>query len=146
MEIIEEGKIIDINGLNAVVETANSSGCSNCSNKKKCLMSTDTSSCKIIMKLNSVNAKKGDTVQFTFPESYFIKLSVLIYLIPAIIMVGGGILGYYLATIFNFNTDLTVFIFGTFFLISSFFIISVINKIISIKRGPRILKVIKSEL
>ena len=55
---------------------------------------------------NRVDAKKGDTVRITLSEVAVMKASAVLYLLPAVSLVGFALLGHLIAPVVNMQQDL----------------------------------------
>jgi positive regulator of sigma E activity len=137
----EEGIVKKVMGQRALIQTDRKGDCAHCSSRKGCLFMEDGKEA-LAMVLNPVGAKEGDRVQVTMEEGVFLKNTFLLYFIPVLSLVGGSVLGYFLAGRMGWNQDVTAFSLGFACLVASFFFVSAVNRRYQ-QGGPRGLPRIK---
>lgn len=107
---IEQGIVEKASKRKAMVRIQKSSACATCSSKDSCDVSSDK---KIVIEVaNDLQAKTGDRVELSMPESSLLKLSLLVYLLPVVALIAGACLGAELAPVLNMDTTLASVIFG----------------------------------
>ena len=74
----------------------------------------------IVAVSNRLNAKEGDRVELSVPEATFLKLSLLVYIMPVILLMTGAFLGSYLSTLLGTGSSATAAVTGALFLIIAF--------------------------
>lgn len=126
MKVLETGKVIEIKDNIAFVESESGAGCKSCAHKHKCMMSADNK-CVIRVFIGEINLSVGDIVSFSFNESYFLGISMILYFIPAVMMLVGGIVGYYISFAIEFDPDLVTAAFAIVSLGIGFFITKFIS-------------------
>jgi sigma-E factor negative regulatory protein RseC len=89
----EVGTVREVRGEKALVVTDRQSMCGQCVAKGYCHMLGGSKE-MIAEALNPVGAKPGDTVRIGIPAGTVAKASFVVYMIPAIGLVGGAALGY----------------------------------------------------
>lgn len=112
----EQAHIISVTGQHIVIEVSQQSSCSGCSAKSSCGTSTlsrffgqkkpqfqlDIGDKKL------QNLSVGDTIMIGLEESFYIKASILIYLLPLLTMFGLALI----ADQFSAHSDLLVMTFA----------------------------------
>lgn len=99
--IEERGEVTAVNPPYAMVMTRRSSSCGGCSSKGGCgtgalseLFAPHHQTMKV---LNPVNARIGDQVVLGLEEGALLRGSLAVYIVPLLLMMGGGLLGEVLA-------------------------------------------------
>ncbi len=90
--IQEVGVVQGIEGEYALVQTERTGACDHCSSKEMCGMG-EGGDYAVVRALNTAGAKDGDTVKIEVPEKSFLKATFLVYMVPVISLVAGGIIG-----------------------------------------------------
>lgn len=93
----EVGTVREVRGEKAVVVTDRQSMCGQCMAKGYCHMLGGGKE-MVAEALNPIGAKPGDTVKIGIPAGTVVKASFVVYMIPAIGLVGGAALGYVTGT------------------------------------------------
>jgi len=93
----EVGTVREVRGEKALVVTDRQSMCGQCTAKGYCHMLGGGKE-MIAEALNPIGAKPGDTVKIGIPAGTVAKASFVVYMIPAIGLVGGAALGYVTGT------------------------------------------------
>jgi sigma-E factor negative regulatory protein RseC len=93
----EVGTVKEVRGEKALVVTDRQSMCGQCVAKGYCRMLGGGKE-MIAEALNPIGAKPGDTVKIGIPSGTVTKASFVVYMIPAIGLVGGAALGYVTGT------------------------------------------------
>jgi sigma-E factor negative regulatory protein RseC len=107
---IEQGIVEKASKRKAIVHIQKSTACATCDSKDSCGVSSDK---KIVIEVvNDLQAKIGDRVELSMPESSLLKLSLLVYLLPVVALIAGACLGAELAPVLNMDTTLASVIFG----------------------------------
>lgn len=89
--ITEEGVIEDTSGAKAVVRIRRSSACAHCDSRGACKVISDRD--MMVEVDNGVGAQKGDRVEISVPARSLLKLSLLVYFLPIVALVGGAYAG-----------------------------------------------------
>jgi sigma-E factor negative regulatory protein RseC len=91
--------VIHIQGAEALVEAVGEGGCGQCSSEKGCgssklsqLFCTKPRQFKVH---NEANAAIGDEVQITLQDGVLLRSSLLVYVLPLVLLLAGGMLGSY---------------------------------------------------
>jgi len=89
----------------AKVVVSRTEACGSCEVKGACqALGGQTKDLELIL-ANSVAAKVGDIVQLTMAETAIIKASAILYLTPAVCLMLGAAVGYYMAGITGWSPD-----------------------------------------
>ena len=139
----EEGIVTEIKGQQILVESIPSDMCNTCAIQGSCLSGIEERKRKIWI-VNSKNARPGDTVEFGIEEGTVIASSLVLYLIPVVMLLGGALVGYQ-TDYFGIDADLKSALGGFIGLIISFGIIKVISSFAVRKKGfnPVLLRIVK---
>ena len=90
----EEGRVIKIDGDYAVIHTERGSSCGSCSAKSSChAMGGSDEKTMEMRAVNDAGAKVGDRVKVAIDSIVFLKSSFLVYVVPLVVMIAGGIAG-----------------------------------------------------
>ena len=100
----EHGVVKEIQGSKALVLTDRQSTCGECVARGGCHMLGGGKE-MLAEAINSVGAKAGDFVIIGIPEGTVTKASMVVYMVPALGLVGGATLGYYIARSFRFDVN-----------------------------------------
>ena len=89
--ITEQGTIDKISGKNATVRIRKSSACSSCESRDSC----DVHGAKPmeIEVDNRLQAAEGDQVEVSVPSGTFLLVSLYVYFIPVVALIGGAYVG-----------------------------------------------------
>jgi len=101
----EHGVVKEIRGSWALVLTDRQAMCGECVARGYCHMLGGGKE-MIAEAINSAGAKAGDFVKIGIPEGTVTKASMVVYMVPALGLVGGATLGYYLARPLGFDVNL----------------------------------------
>ena len=77
----------------AVVKVRRAEACQACSAKSACTALGGKTQDVVLVVDNTIGAKPGDSVVLTLSEANFIKASAVLYLVPALGLVGGALAG-----------------------------------------------------
>ena len=95
----------DAKGMVLVEFLEDDRGCSSCASAKSCPFCAGAGK-NFIWIDNTIGAEKGDTVDFIIEEKNVIMASALLYLLPAILLIGGSVLGNIAASVWALSKDL----------------------------------------
>lgn len=89
---VECGKVVEIKGDMVRVEASAVEMCVSCASKGSChsIMGDKTRS---LWMRNSLEASRGDTVEFSIDESAVVGISALLYLLPVVLVILGVLAG-----------------------------------------------------
>lgn len=119
------GQIESLDGDHAWVATQRQSSCGSCSVSKGCGTSTVAKlfgdRLHRVYARNEVNAREGDSVVVGISEATLVKGSLMLYLLPLLALMAGGLLGELMAGQMGLNGEL-----GALFMAVLGFIISLL--------------------
>ncbi|BCB95487.1 hypothetical protein JZK55_04090 [Dissulfurispira thermophila] len=120
----EIGIVKEIIGPKAIVVVQRQSGCDSCPGGSICKLSGNDAEIEAV---NEVKAKVGDSVRIAFKPYTYLKGTVFIYGIPAIMLIIGAIVGkeYLSRFLPNIDPDIISAIGGFSFFILTFFFMKV---------------------
>jgi len=107
--IQEEGMVKEAKGKKALVITDRKEQCAQCMAKGFCQMLGGGKE-MLSEALNPVGAKADDIVLIGIPSGTVTKASMVVYMIPAIGLVGGAALGNYFGKLYSLNLDLSTIV------------------------------------
>lgn len=112
--ITENGIVTKIDAKTAWVKTVRRSTCEGCGSKDSC----EAAKTGHVEAVNLAGAGLGDAVTVGFESGSLIKISMLLYIFPVLCMIGGAVLGTYLAPDYGMDesTAAAIFAFGFFFI------------------------------
>lgn len=129
--IEETAHVVSVEGDNAWVETERRSSCGSCS-AKGCgtgALSKVLGAKKQQMKVqNPVGAKAGDTVVLGIEEGVLLQGSIMVYILPLVLMLAGGLLGESLAPQWGSGPEGPSLLFGLLGLFAGFYWLRVYNR------------------
>lgn len=89
--------VIHVHGSEALVEASGEGGCGHCSSQNGCGSSKLTqlfcSKPRQFKVQNEANAGVGEEVQISLQDGVLLRSSILIYVLPLVLLLGGGMLG-----------------------------------------------------
>lgn len=143
----EEGIVVKVEEGYAFIHTERGTSCDGCSAKSSCHSMSDTNSGIMEMRaINDMGAKVGDRVKVAIDSVIFLKSSFLVYVLPLIVMITGGIIGesYAKNNMPGADADLVAGAVGISCLIISFLLIRLWSKSLEKKREyqPQIIRII----
>lgn len=145
--IEETGVVVELDGDHAWVESERRSSCGSCS-AKGCgtgALSKILGAKKQRMRVqNPINAEVGDAVTLGIEEGALLAGSVMVYIVPLILMLAGGLLGEALAPQWEVSAESASLIFGLLGLVAGFFWLRAFNRRAS--SNPRYTAVILKKL
>ncbi len=108
---VECGKVVEIKGDMVRVEASAVDMCVSCASKGSChsIMGNKTRSLWI---RNSLEASRGDKVEFAINESAVVGISALLYLLPVVLVILGVLAGLRYP-FFGLDSELAAAIFGS---------------------------------
>ncbi|MFO7592945.1 MAG: SoxR reducing system RseC family protein [Pseudomonadota bacterium] len=122
--IEETAHVVSVEGDDAWVDTQRRSSCSSCA-VKGCgtgALSKVLGGKKQQMKVrNPVGAKAGDAVVLGIEEGVLLQGSLMVYILPLVLMLAGGLLGEALAPQWGSGAEVTSLLFGLLGLMVGFF-------------------------
>jgi sigma-E factor negative regulatory protein RseC len=107
--IEEEGIVKRVWDRKALVLTERKGQCGQCKARGCCEMLGGGKE-MLSEALNPIGAKTEDIVKIGIPSGTVTKASLVVYMIPAVGIVGGASLGYYIGKLYGFDSDLPTLI------------------------------------
>jgi len=104
-----EGIVKEVRGKKALVITDRQEMCAECVAKSFCQMFGGGKE-MLSEAINPIGAKAGDMVKIGIPTGTVTKASLIVYMIPAIGLVGGASIGYFIATLYNLDLNLSTLV------------------------------------
>jgi len=114
--IEQQGRVIRLEGSEAVVRVGSSSGCWLCEQGKGCgagifaqLLGRKTA---VVRVENRIGARPGQSVNLGIPETMFLGMVLRLYLLPLLLALAGAALGHHIASLMHLNpgmVDLAAF-------------------------------------
>ncbi len=92
-------------GNRVQVTVQRSEACHSCSAKGACQTLGGQTGDLALTLDNTVNAEPGDQVRITIEESALVKASLVLYLVPALCLVGGALVGTLIAGKIGWDSD-----------------------------------------
>jgi len=129
--IEETAHVVAVEGEHAWVETERRSSCSSCSAKgcgTGALSSVLGAKVQRMRVSNPVNAEKGDAVVVGIDEGVLLKGSVLVYIMPLVLMLAGGLLGETLAPQWGSDGESMSLLFGLLGLVGGMLWLRLFNR------------------
>ncbi len=141
---IEEGVVLETSETKALVRIQQSSSCATCKSRESCDISSGNHT--EIEVSNELQAKIGDRVQISLPESTLLKLSLLVYILPVIALVAGSCVGAGLATVLDTDSTLTSVIAGCSAMAMVFYVLRRLDGISDFRKKyyPRMTRILLS--
>ena len=143
----EEGRVVRLEEGYAIIHTERGSSCDGCSAKSSCHSMSDSGGKLMEMKaINSAGAKVGDRVKVAIDSIVFLKSSFLVYVLPLIVMITGGVIGdsYARNNMPGSDADLVAGAVGISCLVLSFLLIRLWSKSLEKKKEyqPQVIRII----
>ena len=113
----EEGIVKSVVGNKAIILTERRGDCATCSAAKACLVKADDGE-TLSQALNPVGASVGDRVKIVLAERVLLKSSFYLYLVPAVGLMAGCVLGNYLGKYYGWDKNLASILTGIVFISS----------------------------
>jgi sigma-E factor negative regulatory protein RseC len=138
----EEGVVEKIQNEKAFVRVQKSSACKNCSSRESCEINSSRD--MLVEVINEAGAKQGDWVELSVPAGSFIRLSLLVYVVPVIALVAGALLGHEAGLAFDIPVAPASVIGGGLFVVLAYYLLRWLNNLSagSLKYSPRMTRVI----
>jgi sigma-E factor negative regulatory protein RseC len=105
----EQGVVQEVRGEKALVLTDRHTMCGHCVAKGYCHMLGGGKD-MLSEARNPIGAQPGDMVMLGIPEGTVTKASLVIYMVPAVGLVGGATLGYCIAQLYSLDVNLSTLI------------------------------------
>ncbi len=86
--VTEQGVIEDVSGRKTLVRIKKSSACATCESRGDCGVASGKS--MVVEVVNDFGGGKGDHVELSVPSGAFLKLSLLVYILPVVALIAGA--------------------------------------------------------
>ena len=142
----EVGIVKEIRNERALVVTDRQSMCGECAAKSYC-HTLGGGKEMVAEALNPIDAKPGDTVKIGIPSGTVAKASFVVYMIPAIGLVGGAAVGYYTGKSYGIDFNLSTLIGCLAGLGIAMIVVRLLSNVLSRRPSyqPEIIKVITTD-
>ena len=139
----ELGTVKEVRNERTLVVTDRQSMCGECGARNYCHM-LGSGKEMVAEALNPIGAKPGDTVKIEIPSGTVTKASLVVYMIPAIGLVGGAAVGYYTGKSYSLDSNLSTFIGCLVGLGISMIVVRLLSNVLSKRPSyqPEIIKII----
>lgn len=140
----ERGIVQQVGRSTATIRIQKSSYCATCGSRDKCQTLSDRD--MLIEVINDLHAREGDQVEITVPTRSLLKLSLLVYLLPIVLLIIGAYLGGEWAESTHRDPTLCSVIGGMGAMVLSFVILKGFDRKLRGKReySPRMLRILSS--
>lgn len=108
--VTEQGVIEDVSGRKTLVRIEKSSACATCESRGDC--SVDSGKSMVVEVANDLGGGEGDHVELSVPSGAFLKLSLLVYILPVVALIAGAFAGGALAGVLHMPLSLASVIGG----------------------------------
>lgn len=89
--VTEQGIIEEESGQKALVRIKKSSACATCESRGNCEVASGKS--MVVEVANDLGGGEGDHVELSVPSGAFLKLSLLVYVLPVVALIAGAFAG-----------------------------------------------------
>jgi len=139
----ECGLVTEVSSGKVKVESAPDAGCASCAARGSCMTGAEQR-VKVIWISNTLDAVKGDTVFYGVEEKGVVTGALLLYLMPVLFLLAGGIIAPQMSLFEDMDSELASAIGGGTFLVISFFVIRIISGFLNRKDlfAPRLLEIV----
>ena len=119
-QLTKTGVVKAVDGITAVVVTKLDPGCESCKAKNACSSLGGTGANVQVRARNTAGAQAGDVVTIGLRSASLLKVTFLVYMVPILALLGGIVLGYFLAKLFSVDENILVGILAGLALVGSF--------------------------
>ncbi len=141
--LTEEAQVVSARGESALVRTHRSEACHHCLAQSACGAMGGGKEIRLEVR-NPIRAQAGDRVELALPEHVFLKASLVLYLIPLAAVMGGAVLGLFVAAPLGWSEDQAGMLLAGIGLVGSLAAVFGLNRRLSARREfvPRIVRVL----
>ena len=126
---LENGLIKEQKSNMVLVESEANAACSSCAAKSRCISDAEGQKRHLWIE-NTIGAKPGDHVIFQIEGKSVVFSSVLLYLIPAVGLITGLIIGSKYSHILDMEKDMSSAVWGFCGLVLSFLFVKIVSDLI----------------
>lgn len=138
----ECGLVTEVSSGKVKVESAPDAGCASCAARGSCMTGSEQR-VKVIWIENTLDAVTGDTVFYGIEEKGVVAGALLLYFVPVLFLITGGIIAPQLSLFEEIDPELASAAGGVTFLVVSFLLIRVVSSFFNRKNyfAPRLLEI-----
>ena len=129
----ERGIIEKTESEKAFVKVQRNSACAHCESKGMCQVENEKE--MVVEVENVLGGKPGDQVEIMIPTGAYIKISLMVYMLPVLAFIFGAFMGDSLANKLSLNPSLTAIIVGIGLMAIFFYLLKRLDKVISGKKN-----------
>jgi sigma-E factor negative regulatory protein RseC len=139
---MEQGFVVEIRGNKILVETGIASLCGSCTMSHSCVIGADGSKRRLWMD-NDGSARVGDEVTFDIAERAVVMSALVVYLLPAVMLIAGIVAGASAGATLGLEGELPLIAGGVAGLLLSAAAAWVVSNIMKTKKGsePRLVDI-----
>jgi positive regulator of sigma E activity len=141
--LIETAQVVSAEGNKAVVRTFRGEACSGCSAAGACKALGGGKEMRVEV-LNYPRARAGQRVELALPETSFLKVSAITWLIPLTALVGGAFAGQFAPPSLGLNPDMLSPVLAIGLLVLSWPVVAWLSRRMSREENyiPRIIRIL----
>lgn len=128
----ERGIIQKTESEKAFIRVQRNSACAHCESRGMCQIDNERE--MVVEVENVLGGKPGDQVEIMVPTGSFMKISLMVYMLPVLAFMIGAFLGDNLASKFSLNHSLAAIIGGTILMMIFFYLLKRLDKVIGGKK------------
>jgi len=138
----EKGVIEKADKEKAFVRVQKNSACAHCGSRGMCQIDNERE--MVVEVENRLGARQGDQVEVMVPTGSFMKISLMVYMLPVLAFMFGAFMGDNLASRLSLNPSLAAIMGGTGLMVIFFYLLKKLDKTISRKKRymPRIIRIL----
>ena len=140
----EKGIVTRVFNKTAWVKTSRTSSCEGCTSRRSCNIAEGGQEMEVEA-LNDVGAKVGDRIVISIDSAALLKVSLMLYVFPILLMLIGAALGQKLAPVLNLNPSALSAALGITCFVIAFWVIRIRSKKMARKKEyqPRVIRILK---
>ena len=138
----EKGIIEKTDKGRAFVRVQKNSACAHCESRGMCQVDNERE--MVVEVDNSLGGGPGDQVEIMVPTGSFMKISLMVYMLPVLAFMFGAFMGDNLGGKLSLNPSLAAILGGTGFMVICFYTLKRLDKVIGDKKKyiPRLTRII----
>jgi sigma-E factor negative regulatory protein RseC len=140
----EKGIIEKTDNEKAFVRVQKNSACAHCESRGMCQIDNEKE--MVVEVENNLGGGPGDQVEIMVPTGSFIKISLMVYMLPVLAFMFGAFMGDNLAGKLSLNPSLAAILGGTGLMVILFYLLKRLDKVIGSKKRyrPRLTRIISN--